>query len=350
MRVQNSAWFMEKMLLAQVQEARFALSKEQLAILADTGDRVDSHLGAYKVTTNVIFQSNGIDLYNSDCDEVPTAQASFMANLSSYGSDVLPEANKEANSESLTAELERYKERVKTCEQRLNVDLSSREKLIDSQIDDMIRDRLALKQEIDSLKQTLSNQTKEKESLLQTFNVSKNESKEKESTDTGVISLPLMVHDVIGCQSFKELSVYVSDTYPNSPLKSEKLVTVTPMNKARKATFAKTISPTPYVSPSKKDYEILFQPLFDEYLNPPPCSVSPDPVVVTALRAVDPVGSPSLTIVDQYVSIASTSPTNQEFQSQVIHQGVEEQIHGHQNAQFNNAPLLHNLSSDLSSE
>ncbi|GKE40728.1 hypothetical protein Tco_1464133, partial [Tanacetum coccineum] len=59
------------------------------------------------------------------------------------------------------------------------------------------------------------------------------------------------------------------------------------------------VSPTPYVSPSKKDYEILFQPLFDEYLNPPPCSVSPDPVVVTAPRAVDLVGSPSLTIVDQ---------------------------------------------------
>ncbi|GKG59012.1 hypothetical protein Tco_0602721, partial [Tanacetum coccineum] len=50
------------------------------------------------------------------------------------------------------------------------------------------------------------------------------------------------------------------------------------------------VSPTPYVSPSKKDYEILFQPLFDEYFNPPPCVISPNPVVVTALRAVDPVG------------------------------------------------------------
>ncbi|GJT24661.1 hypothetical protein Tco_0894598 [Tanacetum coccineum] len=37
-------------------------------------------------------------------------------------------ANKEKNNESVTAELERYKERVKTFEQRLNVDLSSREK------------------------------------------------------------------------------------------------------------------------------------------------------------------------------------------------------------------------------
>ncbi|GJT37867.1 hypothetical protein Tco_0937732 [Tanacetum coccineum] len=75
--------------LSVLEEAGIALSKEQLAILANTRDRVDSHLGAYKVTTNVIFQSDVIDLYDSDCDEVPTAQASYMANLSCYGSDVL---------------------------------------------------------------------------------------------------------------------------------------------------------------------------------------------------------------------------------------------------------------------
>ncbi|GKB96089.1 hypothetical protein Tco_0982226 [Tanacetum coccineum] len=38
----------------------------------------------------------------------------------------------------------------------------------------------------------------------------------------------------------QELLVYVSDTCPSSPLKSEKLVAVTPMNKARKVTFEKT--------------------------------------------------------------------------------------------------------------
>nr|GEZ23118.1 hypothetical protein [Tanacetum cinerariifolium] len=65
--------------------------------------------------------------------------------------------------------------------QRLNIDLSTREKMIDSQTDDMIKEKLALKQQIDSLEQNLSNQIKEKESLLQTFTVFKNESKEKES-------------------------------------------------------------------------------------------------------------------------------------------------------------------------
>ncbi|GKB86011.1 hypothetical protein Tco_0958283 [Tanacetum coccineum] len=52
--------------------------------------------------------------------------------------------------------------------------------MIDSQMDDMIKEKLALKEQIDSLEQNLSKQIKEKECLLQTFNVFKSESKEKE--------------------------------------------------------------------------------------------------------------------------------------------------------------------------
>ncbi|GJU84478.1 hypothetical protein Tco_1292024 [Tanacetum coccineum] len=207
----------------------------------------------------------------------------------------------------------------------------------------------------------------------------------RDTVDQARTSNPLdnaLAYACMYTKQIQELLVYVSDTCPSSPSKSEKLVAVTPMNKARKVTFAKTspashrkekctlqcalsskekkssylravlsrtsirlglhqltpgyissglaqnlISPTPYVPPSKKDYEILFQPLFDEYFNPPPRVVSPDLVAVAAPRSVD-----------------------LEMQSQVIHQGVEEQIHGHQNAQFDNAPLLHNLSLDPSSE
>ncbi|GJX78328.1 reverse transcriptase domain-containing protein [Tanacetum coccineum] len=46
-RAQNSTWFKEKMLLAQIQEAWVALSEEQLAFLADSGERVDSGTDAY---------------------------------------------------------------------------------------------------------------------------------------------------------------------------------------------------------------------------------------------------------------------------------------------------------------
>ncbi|GJS64450.1 hypothetical protein Tco_0679014 [Tanacetum coccineum] len=71
-------------------------------------------------------------------------------------------------------------------------------------------------------------------------------------------------------------------------------------------------SPTPYVSPFKKDYEILFQPLFNEYFSPLPRTVSPDPEVVTTPRAIDLVCSTLSTNSDQDVPSASTSPINQE--------------------------------------
>ncbi|GKC84039.1 retrotransposon protein, putative, ty1-copia subclass, partial [Tanacetum coccineum] len=45
-------------------------------------------------------------------------------------------------------------------------------------------------------------------------------------------------------KQIQELLVYANDTCPSSPLKSDKLVAVTPMSKARKVTFAKT-SPVP---------------------------------------------------------------------------------------------------------
>nr|GEW25604.1 hypothetical protein [Tanacetum cinerariifolium] len=106
-----------------------------------------------------------LDAYDSDCDDVSNAKADLMANLSNYGSDVILEekANQKKNNESLTAEIKRYKKRVKTFEQRRNIDLSTREKMIDSQMDDMIKEKLALKQQIYPLEQKLSNQIKEKE-------------------------------------------------------------------------------------------------------------------------------------------------------------------------------------------
>ncbi|GJW45633.1 hypothetical protein Tco_0077279 [Tanacetum coccineum] len=172
---------------ASGQEAGQILDEEQLAFLADPG-------------------------VPDDCDDISNAQAVLMANISNYGSDVISEANvhdthfqaqqvsiilsvieqminhvnnwkkanKEQNNESVTAELERYKERVKTFKQRLNIDLSSHEKMIDSQMDDMIKEKLAVKEHVDSFKQNLSKQIKEKECLLQTLNVFKSESKEKE--------------------------------------------------------------------------------------------------------------------------------------------------------------------------
>ncbi|GKC38770.1 hypothetical protein Tco_1051154 [Tanacetum coccineum] len=150
-----------------------ALSQSDQGMLHDQAQTIIPH--------NAALQTEDLDTYDSYCDDLSTAKAVLMANISNYGSDIILEANKEQKNESITAELERYKERIKIVEQRLNIDLSSREKMIDSQMDDMIREKLALKEQIDSLEQNISTPIKEKESLFKTFTVFKNEYKEKEN-------------------------------------------------------------------------------------------------------------------------------------------------------------------------
>ncbi|GJY43457.1 retrovirus-related pol polyprotein from transposon TNT 1-94 [Tanacetum coccineum] len=81
----------------------------------------------------------------------------------------------------------------------------------------------------------------------------------------------------------------------------------------------------PFNPPTRNDWDHLFQPMFDEYFNPPSSTVSSVPVV-TALRAVDIAGSPSSITIDQDAPSSSTSSTNQQQQSSVISQGVEEPI------------------------
>ncbi|GJV96493.1 hypothetical protein Tco_1548070 [Tanacetum coccineum] len=223
----------------EAQEAGQILDEEQLAFLANLGIPVSQ--AQTIIPHNAAFQTEDLDTYDFDCDDLSTAQAVLMANISNYGSDVISEVpnsetylndmdnqsvhalqdfeqspvmdftdneissdsniipysqylqetqqatvqdtNLQAQQDSMILSVieQIYKERVKTFEQRLNIDLSSREKMIDSQMDDMIREKLALKEQIDSLEQNLSKQIKEKESLFKTFTVFKNESKEKEN-------------------------------------------------------------------------------------------------------------------------------------------------------------------------
>ncbi|GJW25384.1 hypothetical protein Tco_0039195 [Tanacetum coccineum] len=235
----NTTSGQEKAMLAEAQEAGQILDEEQLAFLADPG--IPASQAQTVIPHNAAFQTEDLDTYDSDCDDLSTAQAVLMANISNYGSDVISEVpnsetylndmdnqsvhalqdfeqspvmdftdneissdsniipysqylqetqqatvqdtNLQAQQDSMILSVieQIHKERVKTFEQRLNVNLSSHEKMIDSQMDDMIREKLALKEQIDSLEQNLSKQIKEKESLFKTFTVFKNESKEKEN-------------------------------------------------------------------------------------------------------------------------------------------------------------------------
>ncbi|GJY97748.1 hypothetical protein Tco_0514658 [Tanacetum coccineum] len=150
------------------------------------------------ITHNAAYQADDLDAYDSDCDELNTAKVALMEHLSHYGSDALVEYviesqhvavqnsnssaqqdalilsvieqlktqvvnctkinldNKSVN-DTLTAELERYKEQVKVLKEGQNVDLKSNDNVSDSSAQSI---------EIDRLKQTLSKHLKEKESLM----------------------------------------------------------------------------------------------------------------------------------------------------------------------------------------
>ncbi|GJT22381.1 retrovirus-related pol polyprotein from transposon TNT 1-94 [Tanacetum coccineum] len=340
--------------------------------------------------------------------------------------------------ESLTAELEIYKERVTIFEQRLNVDLNKREKLIDSQMDDLIRNRnakfAAFQQEIDTLKENLSNQVKEKESLSTTLTLFKTECKEKESKYMDkefvlenqnkelenthsklyqstqamhMLMKPYIFYDNTHKQAFGYQNQFhlkkaqrikptlydeqafwlkYSNYNPDTSVKSHTLLELKllvnflrkpdltylyvfgalcyPTNDGEDLGPGPTLmnpriislglvqnipSSTPYVTPTKNDWEIFFQPIFDEYLNPPLCVDLQVPAVVAPELAVS-ISTPASTTIDQDAPSTSTSQTNQETPYPVIPPGVEEADHDIKVAHMDNNPYVDFLILEPSSE
>ncbi|GKA28709.1 retrovirus-related pol polyprotein from transposon TNT 1-94 [Tanacetum coccineum] len=76
----------------------------------------------------------------------------------------------------------------------------------------------------------------------------------------------------------------------------------------------------PYVPPTIKDLEILFQPMFDEYLEPPSLVERPVPPTPTAQVPVVSASTPSSIIIDQDTPSTSHSPSSSEVQPPISHQ------------------------------
>ncbi|GJW27138.1 retrovirus-related pol polyprotein from transposon TNT 1-94 [Tanacetum coccineum] len=103
---------------------------------------------------------------------------------------------------------------------------------------------------------------------------------------------------------------------------------------------------TPFVPPSRSDWDILFQLLFDELLNPPSSVDRPAPEVIAPIAEVvapEPAAitdSPSSTTIDQDATSPSNSQTTPETQSPVIPNDVEEDNHDLDVAHMNNDPFF----------
>ncbi|GJV72920.1 retrovirus-related pol polyprotein from transposon TNT 1-94 [Tanacetum coccineum] len=103
---------------------------------------------------------------------------------------------------------------------------------------------------------------------------------------------------------------------------------------------------TPFVPPLRNDWDILFQPLFDELLGPPPSIDHPAHEViapiakVVAIILVVSIGSPSSTNVDQDAPSLSNSQTIPETQPPVIPNDVKEDNHDIEVAHMGNDPYF----------
>ncbi|GKD26028.1 hypothetical protein Tco_1232242 [Tanacetum coccineum] len=168
----DDSWFKDKVLLVQAQVSGQILHEEELAFLADAGI-LEGQATQTVITHNAAYQANDLDAYDSDCDELNTAKVALMANLSHYSLDALAEVHNHDNmnnnminqavhampssewsnvvnhleteitsdsniipyshvNDTLTAELERYKEQVKVLKEGQNVDLRSNDNVLDS--------------------------------------------------------------------------------------------------------------------------------------------------------------------------------------------------------------------------
>ncbi|GKA44006.1 hypothetical protein Tco_0736730 [Tanacetum coccineum] len=116
-RPKNAAWYKEKSMLAEAQEVGQILDKVwtkikpnqtkpraeleraqkteakvkvQLAFLADPGIPHGQAVQTI-IPNNVAFQTEDLDTYDSEYDDISNAKAVLMANISNYGSDVILE-------------------------------------------------------------------------------------------------------------------------------------------------------------------------------------------------------------------------------------------------------------------
>nr|GEV27009.1 hypothetical protein [Tanacetum cinerariifolium] len=99
---------------------------------------------------------------------------------------------------------------------------------------------------------------------------------------------------------------------------------------------------TPYVPPTNKELEILFQPMIDEYLEPPRAE-RPVPPAQAVQAPVNSAGTPSSTTIDKDAPSPSISPSSSALQSYSLHQGIVAEptyIEDHPVAPVDNNPFV----------
>ncbi|GJU58212.1 integrase, catalytic region, zinc finger, CCHC-type containing protein [Tanacetum coccineum] len=126
----DSTKYRELALLAEAQESGQILDEEQRAFLINPGIP-DGQATQTTIPNTVAFQTEDLDAYDSDYDDISNAKAVLMDNLSNYGSDVISEVVSSQHVASL----------VTDDEETLILEEVSRSKFLAKQNDLMSKDK-----------------------------------------------------------------------------------------------------------------------------------------------------------------------------------------------------------------
>ncbi|GJY77438.1 retrovirus-related pol polyprotein from transposon TNT 1-94 [Tanacetum coccineum] len=138
-RKMDDSWFMDKVLLVQAQASGQILHEEELAFLADPGiPEVALMANLSHYSSDALAEVHNHDnvnnnLINQAVQVIPSSEQSNVVNHSeteiTSDSNIIPYSHV---NDTLTAELERYKEQVKVLKEGQNVDLRSNNNVSDS--------------------------------------------------------------------------------------------------------------------------------------------------------------------------------------------------------------------------
>ncbi|GJV02738.1 retrovirus-related pol polyprotein from transposon TNT 1-94 [Tanacetum coccineum] len=118
--------------------------------------------------------------------------------------------------------------------------------------------------------------------------------------------------------TFDELTAMASEQFSSGP----GLYCMTPTTPST-GLVSNPVSQQPCIPPNTDDWSRLFQPMFDEYFNPP--TITDPPVQEAAApQAEEQVDSPVLTSIDQDAPSTSIPSSQEQEYSPIISQGFEE--------------------------
>nr|GFA66958.1 hypothetical protein [Tanacetum cinerariifolium] len=113
-----------------------------------------------------------------------------------------------------------------------------------------------------------------------------------------------------------------------------------------------SVPATPYAPPTNKEQEILFQPMFDEYLEPPQAE-RPDSPTQAVQVLVSSAGTPLSTTIDQDAPSPHISPSSSALQSHSLPPGAVAEPHfmeDHNVSPFDNNPFVNVFAPEPHSE